>query len=116
MNAPQGESERRRSSGDASSLRERPAREGYRVGTRLAVAILWLFSLFSAFAQGPELLREAFSREYSIHIGGEQTPLVKDIASREVSIFVGAESAPPYREVISRELSVLITTPDVPAR
>ena len=82
-------------------------------------AFLFCLSLAAplpAFAQGPELLREAFSREYSIHVGGEQTPLVKDIASREVSIFVGAEPSSPYAQAISREMSIVVTTLAIPAR
>ncbi len=77
---------------------------------------LWLLSILPSFAQGPLLLREAFSREYSIHVGGEQTPLVKEAFSREVSFFIGTSFDAPYPETFSREMSVLVTTPAAPDR
>ena len=83
---------------------------------RVWVALFFCWFALPAFAQGPELLKEVFSREYSIHIGGEQTPLVKDIASREVSVFIGAEPASPYAQAISREMSIVVTTLAIPAR
>ena len=75
-----------------------------------------MLTLLPSFAQGPLLLREAFSREFSIHVGGEQTPLVKQAFSREVSFFIGVDSEPPYRQTFSRELSVVVTTPAIPDR
>ena len=84
-------------------------------GRALAIWSCLLVSL-SGLAQTPLLLRETFSREFSVHVGGEQTPLVKEFISREVSCFVGAEPSPPYSQAFSRELSLLITTPVIPAR
>ena len=78
------------------------------------VAMLMAGACLPAWAQTPTLIQEAFSREYSVFDGGDQTPLVKDVASREVSIFVGAEPVPAYAQTVSREVSVLVTTAAVP--
>jgi hypothetical protein len=96
-----------------------PTIDAWRSRWSLTVAALagWcVISGFPALAQGPELLREAFSRECSIHVGGEQTPLIKSFTSREVSMFVGAEPTPPYAEAVSREVSMVVTTLAPPER
>jgi hypothetical protein len=81
-----------------------------------ALALLWLLPGLASVAYGQELLKEAFSREFSVYAGGDLTPLVKDIASREVSLFIGADGSSPYPQTCSREFSLLITTPAVPQR
>ncbi|HOU89031.1 MAG: Ig-like domain-containing protein [Verrucomicrobiota bacterium] len=88
-----------------------------RFSMRLWMAALagWL-ALPCAFGQGDLLLRETFSREVSVFVGGVQSPPVREIASREVSVFVGQEPVPPYAQALSREVSVLVTTPTAPAR
>lgn len=78
---------------------------------------LCLLALGVAQAQAPPtLMQEVISREFSIHIGGVQTPECKMLASREFSVFVGQEPTPPWKQLASREISVVVTTPDVPAR
>ncbi len=90
------------------------ARSHWRALVALALSLAWWIQ--PAFAQGPVLLRETFSRELSIHVGGEQSPTTKDFASREISVFVGEEPPRPHAQAISRELSIVVTTTDVPAR
>ena len=83
----------------------------------LWAALLLLCTLaFPVLAQGPPLVRETFSREFSIYVGGEQTPLVKEIVSREVSVFIGAEPQLPFAQAISREMSIVVTTLAIPDR
>ena len=84
-------------------------------GVAIVAASLLLASRF-ALAQTPPLLKEGFSREYSILVGGEQTPLVKDVSSREVSLYVGGDGLIPCPQAISREMSVVITTIAAPQR
>lgn len=79
-------------------------------------AMVMAGAFLPAWAQTPTLIQEAFSREYSLFAGGDQTPAVKTVTSREVSIFVGAEPVPAYAQAVSREISVLVTTPTVPQR
>ncbi len=81
------------------------------------VALAGWLALPCAFGQGGELLlRETFSREVSVFVGGVQSPPVREIASREVSVFIGQEAVPPYAQALSREVSVLVATPTAPAR
>ena len=86
----------------------------------LAVSRLLAFSCLlpglASVAQGQVLLKEAFSREFSIYVGGDQTPLVKDISSREVSLFIGGDPVSSYAQAISREVSVVVITLAVPQR
>ena len=89
-----------------------------RFSMRLWMAALagWL-ALPCAFGQGDLLLRETFSREVSVFVGGVQSPPVREIASREVSVFIGGEPEALYREVVSREVSVFIgAEPESPYR
>jgi len=84
-------------------------------------SVLWLFlvsllSGFSAKAQETVLIRELVSREFSIHVGGLQTPEIKEIVSREFSISVENGVADRQRELISREFSVVMTTAAPPPR
>jgi hypothetical protein len=71
---------------------------------------------FTRVAPAQVLLQEAFSRELSIFVGGDQSPVVKEVASREVSMFIGADGPSPYPQTITRELSVVVTTPAPPQR
>ena len=85
--------------------------------SRLLVVLTCLLGWHAGFAQGdPLLLKEVFTREVSVHVGGLQDPLVREIASREVSCFVGQEPAAPYQQALTREISVLVTTPAIPTR
>lgn len=77
--------------------------------------LLWPVTHGQAVAQDMPLLREAISREYSIHVGGLQTPTTKEVLSREFSVFVGAEPAIPHQEALSRELSLVVSTEAVPS-
>ena len=84
---------------------------------------LWMAALagclasLCALGQEDLLLREAFSREISVLVGGVQSPAIEEIASREVSVFIGGEPEALYREVVSREVSVFIgAEPDPPYR
>ncbi len=62
------------------------------------------------------LIQQVISREFSIHVGGVQTPEYKQLVSRECSVFVGDEPSPPLKQAVSREVSIVVTTPTVPAR
>ena len=86
--------------------------EGWSAWTVLITAL----SITPVLAQGPLLLKESFSREFCLHVGGVQSPQVRDVVSRELSVFVGSDSASPFRETLSREMSILVTTPSVPDR
>lgn len=80
-------------------------------------AVLCLISTLSAIAQTPPVyVKEAFSREVGVHVGGVQVPEYKELVSREVGVFIGGDPLPAHREAISRELSVVVTTPAIPAR
>lgn len=81
----------------------------------LAAGVLLLAAGTAAFGQGPPLLREAFSREVTVHAGGALIPTYGRIASREVALFIGGETLPPQRYLESRELDVVVTTPAPPA-
>jgi hypothetical protein len=59
---------------------------------------------------------QVISRDYSIHVGGVQTPEFKEIVSREFSVFVGDEPTPPWKQAVSREVSIVVTTPAWPAK
>src|SRR6516225_9733847 len=85
-------------------------------GLITVAAGLGLLAASSAPGQTPPLLKEAFTREYSVFVGGDQTPLVKDVSSREVSVFIGDEASPPFAQAVAREVSVLVTTPGIPQR
>ena len=61
-------------------------------------------------------MQQVISREFSIHVGGVQTPEYKEIVSREFSVFVGDEPSPPWKQVVSREFSIVVTTPAAPAK
>ena len=92
-------------------------RSSWQSGPRFGVFCVLIGLLSCAWlGRGEVLLRETFSREYSLHVGGVQTPMAKDLESRELSLFVGAEPASPYAQAVSRELSFVVTTPAAPDR
>ena len=81
------------------------------------LALVWLLALSGVHAQTPPtLIQQVISREFSVYVGGVQTPEYKELVSREVSLFIGDEPSPPYRQVISREVSIVVTTPEWPAK
>lgn len=80
------------------------------------LALLCLLPGFASVAHADELLKDAFSREFSLFAGSDGSPLIKDIASREVSLFVGSDGLSPCPEAVSREISLLVTTPGTPQR
>ena len=83
----------------------------------LPVLLAGLLLACSTQAQTPPvLMQQVISREYSIHVGGVQTPEYKELVSREVAVFVGDEPTPPFKQVVSREFSIVVTTPAVPAK
>jgi len=82
---------------------------------RLATA-LWLVAVALCTAQSNILLREAVSREFSLHVGAISDPMVKEIVSREVTIQNGNEADFLSPELVSREFSLTVTTTDPPAR
>ena len=87
------------------------------LGIRCPVLLVLAWALICVpLVRSAEPIRETFSREYSVFVGGDEIPLVKQLVSRELSLFVGAEPEPPYRQFISREFSLLVTTPAPPAR
>jgi len=102
-----------------SKARGRPgdARTGTARAWSLLLALLIGLIAPAALAQPVETnyFPEVISREFSVYVGGIQTPEYKDIVSRELSLFIGAEPDPPYRQVASREVSVVVTTPEWPA-
>ena len=86
-------------------------------GWATVLALVWL--VFVPFAQAQletNLMQEVISREFSIHVGGVQTPEYKELISRELSVFIGDEPSPPWRQAISREISIVVTTPAWPAK
>ncbi len=82
----------------------------------LVAGVVGLWGMVTACAQTPVLIKELVSREYSIHVGGVQTPEIKDVVSREVSLFILNGPADPYHEVVSREVSLAVVTPEPPPR
>ncbi|MCX6924700.1 MAG: hypothetical protein NT154_16025, partial [Verrucomicrobia bacterium] len=81
----------------------------------LAAPALLLLIGQVAFGQDPPLMREAFSREVTVSVGGALNPEYGRITSREVGLFVGGDTVPPYESLASRELSVVVTTATPPA-
>ncbi len=79
------------------------------------LAGLWMLIVCGTQAQ-PVLVQQIISREYSIHVGGIQTPEYKAVISREVTLFVGDEPVPPLKQAVSREVSIAVTTPAVPTK
>jgi hypothetical protein len=61
-----------------------------------------------SWVQGDVLIKEVFSREFSIHVAGVQSPEVKVLASREFSISVENGRA-PYPELVSRLHSLVVS-------
>ncbi len=84
-----------------------------------SVAIAGFFSLamvFPASSQGPLLLKEVSSREYSIQTGVEETATYRQAFSREVSFQIENGPLEPSPEVLSREFSLVVTSPEPPAQ
>ncbi|MGE3312822.1 MAG: CARDB domain-containing protein, partial [Limisphaerales bacterium] len=82
----------------------------------LFLFLAFLLGAFSGKAQETTLIRELVSREFSIHVGGLQTPDIKEIVSREFSISVENGAADRQRELFSREFSLVMTTAAPPPR
>jgi hypothetical protein len=80
----------------------------------MLAALLCLFGPRLAQAQSPVLIKEDISREYSIHLGGIQTPEIKEVVSREMSLFILNGPAEPYSQVVSREYSIAVDNPGLP--
>ncbi len=79
-----------------------------------ALVALWLL-LFTQLLRAQVVeLDEVISREFSVHIGGVQTPDIKEIVSRETSLYIENGPAEPYSQVISREFSVVVDAPGAP--
>jgi hypothetical protein len=86
-------------------------------GWFLVFAFSFLLARVSpARAQETVLIRELASREFSVHVGGLQTPDIKELVSREFSISVENGAVDRDRELFSREFSVVMTTADPPPR
>ena len=56
---------------------------------------------------GPVLIKEMTTREFSIHVGGVQTPDIKEVVSREQVFFIDNGPANPYAQVVSRQVSLV---------
>ena len=61
-------------------------------------------------------ITQLISREYSVDIGGVQTPDIKQVTSHEFSLFINNGPANPYSQASSREysLAVVATIPPPP--
>ncbi len=78
-----------------------------------------LFAFCSAgtdsFAQGPVLIKEIASREFTVQIGAFEVPPVREVVSREFSIHVeGGPLDDLHPEIISREFGLVVGDAAVP--
>ncbi len=91
-----------------------PAPARFPRGRALACALgLVLGTATAPVVLAQELLKESFSRELTVNVGG--SPDFPGAVSREFTISVGDDASRPYGEVLSRELSLLVPTAAVPA-
>jgi len=86
---------------------------------RTCIKILTALSLFVALAAKAQdstlLAKEVITREFSVSVGGVDSPDYREIVSREASVFVGGDPSPASAEVVSREVSFVVAATNAPA-
>lgn len=81
---------------------------------RWVAPLLAIFMATVVQARTQILLREAFSREFSLFSGAQTSSLPSQIVSREFSLRVETGPLKTFGEIVSREFSVVVATTDVP--
>ncbi|MCW5559107.1 MAG: hypothetical protein KIT22_14920, partial [Verrucomicrobiae bacterium] len=87
---------------------------GLRTLHKICLGLLFIAISQTVAPAAEVLIRELISREYTVHVGGVQTPEIKEIVSREVGLMVENGFPGVIHEVISREVGLANTTPEPP--